>query len=106
MTVIYQAQNAIEAHMLVGLLHQHGCVSARVEGDGLQGAVGELPTMDLVRIQVNDNEVDHARDIIQAWEQQQPATPEEPSSSSSDWINGVMLGFIVGVVVTLLFVSQ
>jgi tRNA nucleotidyltransferase/poly(A) polymerase len=42
MKTIYQAVNAIEAHMLRDLLAQEG-LSPVIQGEHLQGAVGELP---------------------------------------------------------------
>ncbi|GMW06630.1 MAG: hypothetical protein AMXMBFR8_14270 [Nevskiales bacterium] len=46
---IYEAANAIEAHMIVHLLGQAG-IEGRVEGEYLQGGVGELPAVGLVGV--------------------------------------------------------
>ena len=45
MKVIYQAENAIDANLLKGWLEQDG-IMAFVNGEFLQGGVGELPQGD------------------------------------------------------------
>ncbi len=42
MVLAYQAATVLEAHMVANLLHQHGIVSAWIEGEYLQGGVGLL----------------------------------------------------------------
>ena len=46
MKCVYQAGEALEAHMVAGLLEQVG-IAAQVRGDLLQGGVGELPAAGL-----------------------------------------------------------
>ena len=46
MKCVFRARDAIEAHMLADLLDQVG-IMAQVQGDMLQGAVGELPAAGL-----------------------------------------------------------
>lgn len=67
MKTLYQAANAVEAHMILDLLRQEG-ITGHVLGEHLQGAVGELPAAGLVRVMVD--EADHARgrQIIDTWE--------------------------------------
>ena len=72
MKTIYQAANAIEAHMLRDLLAQEG-LSPVIQGEHLQGAVGELPAAGLVRLEVLEPEQAKAREIIARWEADQPS---------------------------------
>lgn len=66
---VYRAASATEAHLLKGLLEQHG-VRVRVLGDGLASAVGELPA-DVVQVDVEvpPGFVQLARELIEEYEQ-------------------------------------
>lgn len=103
MKTLYNASNALEAHMLVDLLKQEG-LQAQVLGEYLQGAVGELPAGGLVRIVVEDEHHGAARELIQRWEAAQPidraSGPSLPSlgrsGSGGAWIfaAGVLVGMV------------
>ena len=51
MRCVYQAENSIDAHLVRGVLEQHG-IPAYVFGDYLAGAAGELPVWGLVEVHV------------------------------------------------------
>jgi hypothetical protein len=63
MKTVYKAANSIEAHLIVNLLAQNG-IQSWVQGEYLQGAMGELPAMGLVRVSVPDDDFEQARQII------------------------------------------
>lgn len=63
MKIIHHALDIIEAQMLSGMLNNEG-VSATVNGLNLQGAVGELPPMDLLNIAVADQDEHRAKALI------------------------------------------
>lgn len=67
MITIYHAANSLDAYMIKGLLEQYG-IKAYVQGDYLQGGIGELPTFDLVSVNVNDEHQIEAKKIIMEWE--------------------------------------
>ena len=67
MTSVYEASHSVEAHMIKHLLEQGG-LKAFVQGEYLQGAMGELPVTGLVRVMVNDEDYQEAREIIELWE--------------------------------------
>ena len=67
MRKVYSAQNPVEAHIIRGLLEQQGIV-ARVNGEYLQGGIGELPLIDLVTVSVADEDYRQAVDIIEDFE--------------------------------------
>jgi hypothetical protein len=69
MLTIYEAANSIEAHILLGLLKTVG-IHGRVDGEYLQGGIGELPVMGLVRIRVAAADAERARQVIREWERQ------------------------------------
>ena len=60
--------DAIEAHLIKGLLTSEG-ISSAVLGEYLQGAVGELPANDLIRVVVDDVDYDRAVNVIENWKQ-------------------------------------
>lgn len=81
MKKVYEAQNSIEGHMLVHMLEQQG-VEARLDGEYLQGGVGELPAAGLVTVRVEEADYEKAKDIIQEWEQAQPRSTEAETGKS------------------------
>ncbi|HDZ78776.1 MAG TPA: DUF2007 domain-containing protein, partial [Gammaproteobacteria bacterium] len=64
---VYSAQNSIDAHIVKGLLEQHG-VSARIDGEYLQGGIGELPPMGLITVSVAEEDYDRALSLVSEYE--------------------------------------
>ena len=77
MRTLYQAQNTVEAHMIINMLQQAG-VEARRDGEYLQGAVGEIAPFGNVRVRVDESDYDKAREIIDDWEALQPPEDSKP----------------------------
>jgi hypothetical protein len=71
MKTLYHPANALEAHMLVHLLQQEG-LSPEIQGEHLQGAIGELPAAGLLRLVVPPEQYDAGRSAIARWEAAQP----------------------------------
>lgn len=71
---VYECTLAVEAHMICDLLSQAG-ISARVEGEFLQSAMGEIPLGNAVKVRVDAARATEAREVIADWEQQQPVDP-------------------------------
>jgi hypothetical protein len=98
MKTLYQAANAVEAHMLVDYLKQEG-LSAQVLGEHLQGAVGELPAAGLVRLVIDEEQYDAGREAIARWEAVQPAdapaVPRDPPRKGKGF-GRFALGLVVG----------
>ena len=59
MRVVYQAENAIDAHLVRHALEAEGLL-AFVLGDGLIGGIGELPVMGYCRVVVADQDAEMA----------------------------------------------
>ena len=102
MKTVYEASNAIEAHMLLDLLKQEG-VSAQIHGEHLQGAIGELPASGLVRLVVDDADFAQARATIERWDIAQPIEPTQkphlvPPARRSTVLRGFLLGLAIGIV--------
>lgn len=68
MVRIYEAGNATEAHIVRGLLESRG-IQAQVEGEYLQGAMGELPAAGLVAVSVEEDDVANALKLIEEYDQ-------------------------------------
>ncbi|MFG6412332.1 DUF2007 domain-containing protein [Roseateles sp. DC23W] len=97
MKTLYEAANAIEAHMLVDVLKQEG-IEAHIQGEALQGAMGEVPAARLVRLLVEDAHYPAARAIIERWERTEvEATPRTKPVSRSSGLRMLLLGLAVGV---------
>jgi hypothetical protein len=80
--------------MLEDLLRQRG-ISARLEGAGLQGAIGELPAIGLVRLVVEDSDFGAARAVIDEWEKS--AVPD-PVTALPKQRAGALVGAAIGLV--------
>jgi len=103
MRTLYQASNSLEAHMILNLLEIEG-ISGRIDGEFLQGGVGELPAAGLVRVMVAEEDYPAAKEIVNRWEAAQPpqstyTTQTEPVRRSSIFIAGVVTGFLLALVV-------
>jgi len=99
MRTVFEASNAVEAHMILHLLQQSG-IEGRVDGEHLLGAMGELPAMGLVRVVVDDNDVRRAKQVIADWEShQRDEFPNEPPQSRLD-VGSILLGMVIGAILT------
>ena len=68
MDTVFHAQTSLEAHLVQQLLERAG-IEARIDGEFLQGAAGELPPGNLIRIRVAPGRAAEAREIISDWDQ-------------------------------------
>lgn len=102
-TTVFEAANLVEAHMVQDLLRQQG-LQSHVEGEYLQGAMGELPARGLVRVVVDAADAVAARRVIAEFEAAQPADPVAPRPERG--LRGIGrlgwagLGLLLGVMVT------
>ncbi|MGB2249193.1 MAG: DUF2007 domain-containing protein [Alcanivorax sediminis] len=105
MRCVYQARDGLEAHMVADMLQQLG-IAARVQGDLLQGGIGELPAAGLVSVWVDNEEEVRARELVESYQREQPdiSAPRPVSApvSSAGFLAGVMVGFFAGVLVMLM----
>lgn len=95
MRSVYEASSGLEAHMILNLLQQYR-ISGRIEGEYLQGGIGELQALGFVRVLVPEADYAEAKKIIAEWESIQPA----PDSARPDArTSGGLMAFIAGVAV-------
>lgn len=64
MKTLLHAQDLIEAQLIKNLLHSEG-IECSILGEYLQGASGELPAHDLLRVIVEDNTYEQALFIVE-----------------------------------------
>ncbi|MBT5560610.1 MAG: DUF2007 domain-containing protein [Proteobacteria bacterium] len=83
MKTAYQANSAIDAHLVLHLL-EHSGIDAKIFGEHLQGGIGEIQTMGLVRVMTDDTSYERARKIIEDWESQEVPTDEEMEKYDTD----------------------
>jgi hypothetical protein len=79
---VYECTLAVEAHMICDLLARAG-ISARVDGEFLAGAGGELPLGNTIRVRVEPSRAAEARQVIDEWERLQPPEPPPPPRRTS-----------------------
>ena len=97
---VYECTLAVEAHMICDLLARAG-ISARVDGEFLAGAGGDLPLGSTIKVRVDPTRAAEAREVIDEWEREQPpaeATVAPPRSRvrSPLWF---LVGALVGVAI-------
>jgi hypothetical protein len=101
---VYECTLAVEAHMICDLLARAG-ISARVDGEFLAGAGGELPLGSTIKVRVDPARASEAREVIDEWERLQP--PPEPAIAPPRSRVRSPLWFFLGVLVggAILFVA-
>lgn len=67
MIKIFTAQNSLEANIVKGMLEAND-IPAYVEGEYLQGAIGELSAIDYAFVSVNEVNAEKALRIINEYE--------------------------------------
>ena len=101
MKCVFEASTGLEAHMILDLLQQEG-INTRINGEYLQGGVGELQAMNIVRVLVDDTDYDKARAIINEWESREVVNTDDqtPIKKSSGIGVGLVFGLVIGAGLT------
>ncbi|MBN8213965.1 MAG: DUF2007 domain-containing protein [Xanthomonadales bacterium] len=76
MIIIYRAANIADAHLIRQLLEAEA-IPAFIQGEYLQGAVGELPANTEILVHVADENADAARVVVDEWESAEPVVTED-----------------------------
>ena len=83
---VYSAVDVPEAHLVQAVLLEAG-IEARIVGEHLQNAVGDLPAVSIApRIWVHEQNFERAREVIMKWQQEkrESQTPGAPKWKCSD----------------------
>lgn len=99
---VYECTLAVEAHMICDLLARAG-ISARVEGEFLAGAGGDLPLGNTVKVRVDPSRAAEAREVIAEWERAQPPAEPAPPAKRSPFTSPLWFAFGVCAGVALTF---
>tara|TARA_R110000796_G_scaffold63377_17_gene146820 strand:- start:32870 stop:33121 length:252 start_codon:yes stop_codon:yes gene_type:complete len=75
MLCAYHPQDMSEAQLISQLLKDHH-IGCHVSGQYLQGAMGELPALDLLGVWVAAEDLGLARELIADWQQATPIMPD------------------------------
>lgn len=103
MKTLYQASNLVEAHMIVDLLRQEG-LSGRVDGEYLQGGIGELPAAGLIRVVVEEPDYTAAKAIVERWDAAQPLhEPAPPPQKTVGRFTIFVVGMIAGLALSYVY---
>ena len=103
MRLLYDASNGIEAHLILNLLEQSG-LSARIDGEYLQGGMGDIQAMGIVRVMVEETDYTEAMTIIDAWDVKSPESDTDGASANklNNFVVGTV-GLICGIILTVTF---
>jgi len=76
---IHEPADLMEAQMLISMLNSEG-IEVFLQGADLVGGMGELPALGLLGLMVGDEHVEHARELIAAYQQATPIIEGEPDA--------------------------
>ena len=102
MVPVFDAENNIEAHMIVHLLKRSG-IDAQIMGEHLQGGVGELPAHGNIRVVVDEQNVEEARRIIAAWDADQAPSGDTPPVATRKGTYSGFFGLLAGGLIASAF---
>lgn len=79
MLIVYRAANIADAHLIRQMLEGAG-IPAFIQGEYLQGAVGELPANTEILVHVADAHAEAAREIVDEWARAEPIMMDDESA--------------------------
>jgi hypothetical protein len=101
MKTVFDASNNLEAYMVMHQLERAG-IDAKIVGEHLQGAVGELPAAGNVRVVTSAEDVVEARNVIAQWEASEIDVEAEPVQRKKTSYAGAT-GFLLGAALASVF---
>lgn len=105
MYLVYQASTTIEAYMILNLIEQEGLVG-RVDGEYLQGGIGELDAGSTVRVLVEEAHYEQAKKIIEDWQNCQPIQDVEYNEvEKSNFFWEGLVSCCLGMLIMFLYYS-
>ena len=103
MKCVYDASTSLEAYMVLNMLEVEG-IAGRVDGEHLQGGVGELQAIGVARVMVNTVDYELAKKLIREWDAVQSQSDMSRTKKRTSVVPVWLFGFISGVL--LVFVLQ
>lgn len=105
MKMVYEASSGLEAHMLKNLL-DHENIDSRIDGEYLQGGIGELQAMGIVRLMVDETNYSRAKEVIGQWEAGQAANHSAMEAKKSKFFYGFIFGVVMSSAAIYLILSS
>lgn len=106
MITIYRAANITDAHLIRQMLEAED-IPAFIQGEYLQGAVGEVPANTEVLVQVSNQDYAAARALVENWESAVVEETEEDAEDASQYAasalsarRGVSVFTVIGCLLT------
>jgi Putative prokaryotic signal transducing protein len=100
MKSLYEASNSLEAHMILNLLEQEG-LSGRIDGEYLQGGLGELPAT-TVRVMIEESDYTSGKKITDEWVTKQPLEPAKIPTKKFGF-GSALIGLITGIIIVIAY---
>ncbi len=103
MKIVYKAGDITEAHIVSGLLNANN-IETHVDGYYLQGGIGDLAAMDFISVQVEDENVAHAKSIISDYEVVTGEPGENEKELSSELLPRVFASIVAFLFFIIIFI--
>ncbi len=71
MIIVYEAKSSIDANIVQDILSMEG-INSHIMGGYLEGAIGEIQTMGLIKLMADEKDFQAAKKIITEWENEEP----------------------------------
>lgn len=92
--------------MIANLLDQAG-IASRIDGEYLQGGIGELQAMNFVRVLVAEEQYIEAQQIIKHWDDIQPVIDLNKSTQDSTYgLTYFVIGMLFGAAMMYWLLKQ
>ena len=106
MITIYQANSSIDAKLIQDQLG-FADIPSHIMGDLLQGGVGELQPQGLVKVMVDEEDFEKAREVIIEWEKKIPKKEKViKQSRKSSYSSLILIAAIVTVILGFYYISN
>lgn len=102
MKTVYKASNITEAEIVKGLLEASN-IDAFVKGFYLQGGIGETAPADFASVAVEDDQVEHAIEIISVYENNDTGDNPDLNKSRHSGFNKNYL--IIPIIIIAFFIA-
>lgn len=99
MKTVYKASNITEAQIVKGLLEASN-IDAFVKGFYLQGGIGETAPADFASVAVEDDQVQHAMEIISVYEKNDTSDKTNPDKKEFN-----KNFFIIPIIIIAFFIA-
>ncbi len=106
MITIYQANSSIDAKLIQDQL-SFANIPSHIMGDLLQGGVGELQPQGLVKVMVDEEDFEQAKEVIIEWEKNIPKKEKViKQSSKSSYSSLILIAAIVLIMLGFYYISN